>query len=136
MADQQEYQTVDAFDRQLGQLTGLPDSNHTKATTIVISNMVETATYIVQTYRVRDKGESTVSRLNSQIIGDTIFVQRVDKEGADRLALPPRVAEAIARQRDALTDKSRSAAAKTVAAERKAAGIQPAFLKTKKRKKR
>lgn len=47
------------------------------------------------------------------------------------VALPPEVADCIARQRDALGTKSRKRAAKQEAARRKAAGIKPGFLKVK-----
>jgi hypothetical protein len=46
-----------------------------------------------------------------------------------RLALPPVVSDVIAPQRDALTDKSRSKAAKANALDRKARGIEPGFKK-------
>ena len=49
-----------------------------------------------------------------------------------RLALPPKVTDAIARQRDALTAKARSRAAKAQAKARKDAGILPGFMKGKK----
>lgn len=60
-----------------------------------------------------------------------IFLEYIGREGSLRLALPPVVADAIARQRDALTDKSRSQAARAVAADRKARGIKPDFTKKK-----
>lgn len=47
-----------------------------------------------------------------------------------RLAIPPEVADAIARQRDALAGKTRSKAARRVAADRKAAGVRPFERKT------
>jgi hypothetical protein len=72
-------------------------------------------TFIVTTFRQRDRG-------------DTIFIECIKAKGSFRLAIPPRVAETIARQREALTDKVRSKSAKAVAAERKARGEQPAFV--------
>jgi hypothetical protein len=62
-----------------------------------------------------------------------IFVECVSKDGFIRLAIPPAVSEAIARQRDALTGKVRSKAAKATAAARKAAGQEPGFMKNKRR---
>lgn len=50
-------------------------------------------------------------------------------EGSLRLALPTAVSDVIARQRDALTDRSRSKAAKANAMDRKARGIKPGFKK-------
>ena len=52
-----------------------------------------TQTYVVQTYRNEDGGF-------------TIFLQMVDAEGRARFIIPPRVAQAIYRQRQSLTDKS------------------------------
>jgi len=51
------------------------------------------------------------------------------QDGAVRLVLPPSVSTIIARQRDALTGKSRSAAATQGAADRAARGIKPGFLR-------
>jgi hypothetical protein len=108
----------DEFDRTIRSLTGLPDVLHTKASTVraltPVLNLSQT--FIIQTYRQRDKG-------------DTVFIEYIGAEGGFRLALPPVVADTIARQRDALTDKSRGKAAKQVAADRKALGIVPGFLK-------
>ena len=60
---------------------------------------------------------------------DTIFVQYVGNDGSFRVALPPEVADVIARQRGSVTSKNRKTAAR-----RKAAGIVPGFLNGKKRK--
>lgn len=108
----------DNYDRALGQLDGLPDVVHTKATTInVLTPLVGAAqTFIVQTFRQRDQG-------------DTVFLIAVSAEGSLRLVIPPRVTEAIARQRDALSAKSRSKAATALAADRKARGEVPGFLR-------
>ena len=76
------------------------------------------------------KGLSQTYRHREQ--GDTIFLETISAEGSIRIAIPPKVAEAIARQRDSLTDKSRSKAAKATAADRKARGVVPAFMKKRK----
>lgn len=118
-----EERTVlgDVFDRTIRSLEGLPDTISTKASTVrAQSKVLElTQTFIVQTYRQRDDG-------------DTIFIEYIGKEGSLRLALPPVVADVIARQRDALTGKSRSKAAQAVAADKKARGIVPTFKKGQK----
>lgn len=44
----------------------------------------ESATFIVQTYRQKD-------------VGDTVFLEHVSKEGSFRLAIPPAVTAAIKR---------------------------------------
>jgi hypothetical protein len=78
--------------------------------------------YIVQTYRQKDAG-------------DTIFLECVSKDGNVRLPIPPQVSDAIARQRDVLTGKSRSRAAKASAQARKAAGILPGFMRVGRKRK-
>lgn len=113
------------FDHVLRSLHGVHDVTSTKATTVRhVTPVLELAqTFIVQTYRHKE-------------LGDTIMIEYIGAEGSLRLALPPPVAETISRQRDALTTKNRRKAAKVEAVRRKAAGIQPGFLKkTKKHKK-
>ena len=56
------------------------------------------------------------------------------EKGLIRIAVPPAAADAVARQRDALTTKNRKKAAREQAQARKARGEQPAFLKIRKRK--
>lgn len=109
----------DAYDRQLASLHDLPDVTRTKATTVRVVpplGVGGTLVFIVQTYRQAERG-------------DTVFLEVVGNQGAMRIAIPPKVANTIARQRDALTAKSRSKAATAVAADRKAQGLQPGFLK-------
>lgn len=115
----------DEYDRLMGNLDGLPDVSSTKPTTIrtTVPLLGSSQTFIVQTFRQRDqRGEATVAR-------DTIFLESVSRSGSLRLVIPPAVADAIARQRDALTSRARSKAAKAVAADRKARGERPAFLR-------
>lgn len=115
-----EDKMPDTFDRLLGGLEGLPDVVATKASTVrtLVPILGSAQTWIVQTYRQKD-------------LGDTVFLECVHADGSFRLAIPPKVTEVIARQRDQLTDKSRSKAAKAVAQDRKARGIKPAFLRKK-----
>lgn len=117
----------DPFDRALAMTEGIPDTIRTKPT--VIQHMPPlgvggSATFIVQTVRHTAEGESS---------RDTVFLQVADASGMTRLVIPSRVADAIARQRDALTGKSRSAAGRRVAADRKARGEKPAFMKSRKK---
>jgi hypothetical protein len=113
----------DTYDRQIGALKGLPDVIEVKLSTVRVSIPLLglSQTFIVQTIRQRE-------------VGDHVFLETVSRDGAIRLVLPPQVADAIARQRDALTAKSRSKAAKALAQERKERGQLPAFLKHKKGK--
>lgn len=109
------------YDRIHRSLHGIPDATWTKPSTVrTVSPVLELPqTFIVQTVRHRERG-------------DIVFVEYLGADGSFRVALPPAVAEAIARQRDALTTKARKTAGKQQAAARKAAGLQPAFLKGKK----
>ncbi|HVI09593.1 MAG TPA: hypothetical protein VND65_14990, partial [Candidatus Binatia bacterium] len=61
--------------------------------------------------------------------GNTVFVECLNEDGIVRLALPPRVANAIFRQRDSLAARWRSKQAKRVAKERKDRGELPGFMK-------
>jgi hypothetical protein len=108
----------DTFNRVIGSLDGLPDVTHTRPTTVTTVHPLigESQTFVLQTYRQREQG-------------DTIFLQYIDSDGSDRIVIPPKVADAIARQRDALTHRSRSRAAKETAEARAARGEQPAFIR-------
>ncbi len=108
------YKTIDKFDRMMGALHDLPDVTRTKPTTIVANTPIigATQTFIIQTLRQRE-------------VGDTIFLQYVDDNGSQRIAIPPAAADAIARQRDSLTTKVRKRVSKDAARARKAAGFVP-----------
>jgi hypothetical protein len=111
----------DAFDRTIGALHGLPDVTSIKAAVMRVVppfGVGGSQLYVVQTYRQRE-------------VGDTIFLEHVSETGTVRLVIPPQVSAVIARQRDQLTAKTRSKAAKAVAQERKKRGEIPAFLKSK-----
>lgn len=110
--------SLNNFDRQLGALNGLPDVAQTKPTVIRVVPPLGLGShlYIVQTFRQKESG-------------DTIFLETTSEDGTTRLVIPPAVADCIARQRDQITGKVRSRAAKAVAADRKARGIKPGFMK-------
>lgn len=87
---------LSTYDRQLAGLDGVPDVVHTKPSTVrTVSFIGQAETFIVTTYRHREKG-------------DTIALEGMTGEGTIRILLPPAVADAISRQRDALTAKVRS----------------------------
>ena len=112
---------VDAFDRTIGILHGLPDVTEVKTSvTRVVPpfGVGGTQLYVVQTYCQREQG-------------DTIFLEHVSETGTVRLVIPPQVSAVIARQREQLTAKTRCKAAKAVAAQRKERGDIPGFLKSK-----
>jgi hypothetical protein len=110
----------DNFDRVIGALDGLPDVTKTRPTTIasVLPMLGNAQTFIVQTYRQRESG-------------DTIFLQVIDADGSDRMVIPPKVAAAIARQHDALTTMVRRQTSRRLAEERAERGEVPAFLRKK-----
>lgn len=95
---QDQERTVDTFDRIIGQIDGLPDVHRAKPSTVstVMPIIGNAQTYVVQTYKGDD--------------GFYVFLQMVDKDGGVRFAIPPKVASAIYRQRDALVKASRRAA--------------------------
>jgi hypothetical protein len=111
----------DRFDRAISSLVGLRDVLNTPPATIRNTSPLAggAQTFIVQTFRQRESG-------------DTVFLEYVDDRGSTRIVIPPTVTKTIARQRDALTDRARRKAAKAAAEDRKARGIRPGFLKSKK----
>lgn len=114
----------DDFDLLLGSLQGIPGVTSTRESTITDlppMGMGGSRVFIVQTYRKRD----LVSE-EPKPAKDTIFLQCLGKDAHTfRIAIPSGVADVIARQRDALSTKSRVTTARRLAAERKAAGIVP-----------
>jgi hypothetical protein len=117
----------DKFDRAISALVGLPGVTQTTATTVRTTSPLAggAQTFIVQTFRQRDRD---VEDLPSKF---TVFLEHVDDSGCVRLVIPPDVVKVIVRQREALNDRARKRSAKRVAADRKARGIRPAFLKKK-----
>ena len=105
--------TVDYFDRVRG---GLDEAGNTIKTRVATVRSVQflvgnVLTYLVETIRHED--------------GDTIFVEVASKDGHTRVVLPPKVANTIARQRDALTKRTRQRIGREQASLRKAQGIEP-----------
>lgn len=92
----QEQRQRDPFDRLLGTIDGLPDFTKSRPTTVttVMPIIGNAQTYVVQTYKERDGGF-------------TVFLQMVDSEGRARIAIPPKVAAAIYRQRESLVKQGR-----------------------------
>src|SRR5262245_10177206 len=116
---EQQSKMPDYYDRTLASLHDLPDVVHTKPSTIRVVPTLGiggTQVFVVQTYR-------------QQARGDVIFLEVVGTDGATRLVIPREVSNVIARQRDALTTRSRSKAAKAAAADLKARGVTPGFLR-------
>lgn len=87
--------TISKFDRVRG---GLKDvALFTQPSTVQFLQPLtgKSETFIVETCRYPEHG------------GDYIFLQVVDENGTVRVSLPPRVANAIASQRDSLTTRRR-----------------------------
>lgn len=118
---QQNDNQISKYDRLRGSLHEV--ALFTKPSTIKnVQNLTgESETFVVETARYDELG------------GDYIFVECVDKGGVVRLALPPKVANAIASQRESLTSRRRSITAKRVARERMDRGELPGFMRGKKK---
>lgn len=120
----------DIFDKARRSLDGRPGVIQTKQSTVEAKTFFETTqTYVLQTFRERDDADPE----KPGKARDTIFLQFIDRDGGQRLIIPPEVADAIARQRDALTTKARKRGAQAALAKRKANGFQP-FKKVAHRK--
>jgi len=112
--------TSDPFDRLLSDMIGLPNGAHTQPSVIqAIDFYGNTTSYMIQTVRSEE--------------GITCFVTQVNAAGSVRYILPERVLATLDRQRAAITTKIRRRHGQRIAEERKAAGIQPGFLKKKSR---
>ncbi len=119
METERTEQMPDLFDRMLGQLIDLPDVLRTKAANVrhvPPLGVGGAQTFIVQTIRQKERG-------------DTIFLELVNNTGTTRIVIPPKVANLIARQRDGLTRRAKIKAGRDRAANDKALGIVPGFLR-------
>lgn len=116
--------TISKYDRLRGNLQDL--ALFTKPSTIKNVQTItgKSETFVVETCRHDELGGG----------GDFIFIELVDDSGVVRIALPPRVANVIASQRDSLTSRRRSRAAQRIAKERMERGELPGFMKKKKDK--
>ena len=88
MATQNEqYRTIDKFDRLMGALAELPDVTRTKATKIVTTSPLigATQTFIVQTTRwttcLSDLPQACTADGNQRIL-DVLVVERISRHGA------------------------------------------------------
>lgn len=109
---------TDAFDKLLSSQIGLPNGAHTQPAVVqAIDFYGNTTAFMIQTVRTDE--------------GVTSFVTQVNAQGSVRYILPQHVLAAIDRQRAALTTKIRRRHGRRLAEERRAAGIQPGFMKKK-----
>lgn len=111
--------TIAKYDRVRGGLDGI--AMFTKPSTVKNTTIItgKSETFVIETARHAE-------------LGDTIFVECLDDTGVTRLALPPKVANAIAAQRDSLTTRGRIRAGKAQAQARKDRGELPGFMRKKK----
>lgn len=123
--------TIDPFDSTRGALDGMPGVLSTRPSTIDVMTPLTGAstTFIVQTFRhpVPPKpgakpagGEEAPDRY-----GYTVFIQVVEGDGVKRVAVPPRVSELVAAQRESLAAQARRRAARAAAKTRKELGVVP-----------
>jgi hypothetical protein len=81
---------------------------------------------------ITGKSESfIVQTMRHEELGDFIFVEHIDENGVVRLALPPKVANLIASQRDALTKRRRSISSKATMQARMESGEWKGFQRKK-----
>ena len=106
----------DVYSRTLSRLLDNPAGVTTKGSTIDLVTLLGHAeTWVVKTIRIDGL--------------ETVFIQRVNAEGGMRLVLPPEVTAAIARQSATNTTIVRRRGARRAVQTRKERGIEPAFLK-------
>jgi hypothetical protein len=113
-----EQESLSKYDRLYG---GLHDVGLTsKPSTIKnVQHLTgKSETFVVQTIRHQENG-------------DYIFIECMDETGLIRLALPPKVSNVIAAQRDALTKRRRSIISKASMKARIASGEVMGFAKKK-----
>jgi hypothetical protein len=124
----------DHYDRLLGTLDGLPGVLSTKP---AIAQQVTpilgiSQTFVVRTVRQQERDEQND---NAAPAAFTVFLEHTTRESRlIRIDLPPNVTDMNARQRDAKTAQAPKRTAKRVAAERKARGEVPGFMRTTRRK--
>lgn len=126
--ENQQYETISKFDRAFAGLQG-GNNLPTKPSTIEYIEPItgDAETYQVQTVRAEYKVQTTKgweSKTETRV-GNFIVLKFIDKHGVQRLIIPPRVADTIARQDAALTAKTRSNKSKAAMRERMANGYVP-----------
>ena len=107
----------DPFDMRRDALLKMPAITETRPSVHRVADVLgNTRTFITQTVRQAE-------------VGDWIFLECFGRGVQARLVLPPKVSDTIARQRDALGTVVRRKQGRRIAADLKAQGKQPAFLK-------
>lgn len=100
---------ITKYDRLYGNLIDVSLTTKPSTVKVVQTLTGRSETFIIQTFRHDDNG-------------DYIFIECADENGLVRLALPPKVASAIASQRESLTKRRRSIASRVAMKNRIAGG--------------
>jgi hypothetical protein len=111
---------IQKYDRVYGNLIDISLSTKPSTVKVVQPLTARAETFIVQTLRHEE-------------YGDYIFIECADENGLVRLALPPKVANAIAAQRESLTKRRRSIASRAAMKQRMDRGEVIGFKKKPKR---
>lgn len=104
-----EHEVVSKYDRLYGGIHDIGLSTKPSTVKNVQTITGKTETFVIQTIRHAENG-------------DYIFLECMDETGVVRLALPPKVANLIASQRESLTKRRRSIVSKAAMKTRKDAG--------------
>jgi hypothetical protein len=122
----------DSHDRELGQLDGLPGALSVGPTVVqVVEKVLGTSqTFIVRTIRQQDRVEKDGKDV-AMPPRFTIFLQFTLPESKQllKVAIPSRVADLMARQRDGLTARANKLSARRASDTRKERGFTPTFVK-------
>ena len=109
---------INKYDRMYGSLIDVSIATKPSTVKVVQPLTGRAETFIVQTLR-------------HEANGDYIFIECADESGLVRLALPPKVASAIAAQRESLTKRRRSMASRIAMRNRMDNGEVIGFKKRK-----
>lgn len=115
--DEPQYVTLDEFDLAIESMK-TPDTVDAETTLHLCEPITgrKAVTYILRRFRRSQEG-------------DTLFLQVIAGDTVKKVVLPPKVMATLLRQDGVLTTKLRKRNGRRLAADRKAAGIAPAFLK-------
>ena len=96
---------MDVIDRWLAEIDGLPGVRKSRPSTVTTNDGLMTVTHVVQTFNID-------SKVGWADAGNYALVQTVSAEGSTRVLLPPKVTNALYRQRASLVRRSRGDAAR------------------------
>jgi hypothetical protein len=111
---------ISRYDRIRGALEGVALFSKQSTIRTVTQLTGRSETFVIETGRHAEQG-------------DYIFIEVIgENQSVTRVCLPPKAADAVASQREALTTRRRRIAGKRIAQERKDRGELPGFMKGKK----